>query len=1215
MGLLTNLSTLTLNVNLFTGFSEGFWKMKNLKVLSLSLNRLKGNLSSSIGNLTSLRVLELEKNLLTSTIPTTIGALQKLEKVDFSVNTIIPPFPPSFFTLSNLTSFIMAKCTFQSTLPPEFANLTKLEILDLSSNRLYGRLPDELWNMTSLLLLSVNNNLLSGSISCEIRNLTRLVTLFLEYNSFAGEVVCLSDMRLDLLYMAGNFFTGAYPISPYQFSFIQYLEMEKNLFTGKLPWVDNMVAPINVYNVDENYLTGGLPYTVEAKTLYYFISSQNYLTGKISDDFLSETEHLYFLAINNNLLTGSVPVSFGNLTDLSQLSVSSNFLTGTIPDSLSQIHKLVVFDVSSNELTGTVPSSFRNLHFVEELFLHGNYLIGKLDDFLNSSSLLKLVNVDVSNNGFSGTLSESFFSNAGLIQSFAASSNCFIGSLPEQVCDARTLLSLSLDGLSTAENCRHLLFPGIPYFNAFTVSHFLQGSIPSCYYEMPRIQLLHLSGNGFSGTIPSDLNIPSSLSDVSLSHNLLTGTIPSVIQEKSWVNLDLSYNKLTGILGPSFSAFPSNGSLSLQVNRLSGGVPTNLIYTENITILDGNLFECDLLRNNIPESDTDYSKYSCGSDEVNYVLYSWISAVLGIPALLFVGYLIYTGTLKAASNIRKGIETIKTWQKTFYPTSSVPETGRSSVHDASQKVNIWRFGLYFREIRSVTLYLSLYCVFILLPVYSSLKSTNSSYQLEYVWTTSAMLLQGRTAAGCLFAFLAFLVMLTVYILRQMIHRIDGKVLKSDVSEPPSSTSFRSEKFGYSVVVYGAVGLLNLTVMSAVDFSYVYVVLSYSSTISTLAALGLALFRLITNNLLLWYSLPFTTRLFSRCSSSLGPVPLLTSFHYSLADVSFLEILILVNNIVIPFFAVVFILPDCFYNALFAADDVASSYSYITCRQYYHTDGGGHLCIPETQLNTYSPPFIYSFQCSSKIVINYVAVYILMFLVVGLIIPCLNLLAKYLFDRSPEESLAKRLFEMVTPEYFKPLKDIRTAGEVSLFSKLRFTVQVNSYLTILLSFGALFPPLAVIAGLSIFSISCFEELSIGRLLTNSREAGFKWYEEQIEQECADVEKSSTFTVWSALFVSCCLYAYIIFDTMGDTEGWVAALPMTLIMILLPFLLYLFIRLFIWERLLQLFSFFGTRGAALNPQLTHSDDHRSSQIQMMSSVDYPVVIRNPIIIDNV
>ena len=106
------------------------------------------------------------------------------------------------------------------------------------------------------------------------------------------------------------------------------------------------------------------------------------------------------------------------------------------------------------------------------------------------------------------------------------------------------------------------------------------------------------------------------------------------------------------------------------------------------------------------------------------------------------------------------------------------------------------------------------------------------------------------------------------------------------------------------------------------------------------------------------------------------------------------------------------------------------------------------------------------------------------------------------------------------------------------------------------FGALFPPLALIAAVSIYSITYFEELWIGWVLTETRGLGlgYGWYEEQIERECEGVEESSNLTIWSTLVVSCCLYGYMIFDTMGDRVGWEGALPMTLMMMLMPVVCY-------------------------------------------------------------
>jgi hypothetical protein len=294
----------------------------------------------------------------------------------------------------------------------------------------------------------------------------------------------------------------------------------------------------------------------------------------------------------------------------------------------------------------------------------------------------------------------------------------------------------------------------------------------------------------------------------------------------------------------------------------------------------------------------------------------------------------------------------------------------------------------------------------------------------------------------------------------------------------------------------------------------------------------------------------------------------------------LDNLILFNNIILPVLATMFILPDCFYNTLFAAPDVPSYYSFDQCDQYILPVDVGRRCTLQTQTLSYSPPYIYSYQCSSKVVINYASVYILMFLMAG-VIPLMKLGLKLYFDNvviknigsaATPSHLQKLMFytEKSLPNYYKQHEEREQEATIDkskenpqsfvLFSKLRMTVKINSYLTIIATFGALFPPLAVVGCLTIFIITYFEELSIGWLLAETRAKKYFWYEEQLNQEAENVEKSSNFTLWSTLTVSSFFYGYIVFDTMGDTAGWKAALPMTILLFLFPLLFYMFITWF-------------------------------------------------------
>lgn len=589
-------------------------------------------------------------------------------------------------------------------------------------------------------------------------------------------------------------------------------------------------------------------------------------------------------------------------------------------------------------------------------------------------------------------------------------------------------------------------------------------------------------------------------------------------------------------------------------------------------------------------------------DNINDVLYSWLAAVLIFS--LIIAFVTRTQMKTLNSSIEEITEKLRNWKLAL-------------VLSPLKRVNIKRLSVYFQELRYAILKITVVIFFILLPLYSVLKIYSSSYELEYAWTISALLISGKVATLCLFFAFVFFILVCRIAIKKISERINDQIPKTgDGSHAKDSISTRSsesagnqsEKFSFDsnpiaqlvirkgpsilsndtrriLLGYTLISLFNVLFMCATDFSYVYIVLNYSSVFGALAAFVLALFRLYTNNVLLWNALPIVADLIRSSKDGgslhrkLAEKRIPPTVLYTARDISFLENLILFNNIIIPVLAVFVILPDCFYNALFAASNVTSSYNYKTCFQFFVVESVGHSCTIQTQEISYSPPYLYSYQCSSKIVINYVAVYVIMFLLVGIVIPVGQILTKLYYDRYFDQSTShflKTLQSLILPEYLLHYhffeenvveseilarstiftkKRKRLLPTIVVFNKIQFVVHINSYITIIITFGTLFPPLALIGCFTIYTKTLFEEICLGRLLYETRQLGkeFQWYEEQIEKECEDVEKSSNFTLWSTLFVSSGLYGYIVFDTMGDETGWQLALPMTLILVFWPLMM--------------------------------------------------------------
>jgi len=319
---------------------------------------------------------------------------------------------------------------------------------------------------------------------------------------------------------------------------------------------------------------------------------------------------------------------------------------------LGQLVNLTQLDFSDNSLKGTIPPTFAALSKLENLVLQGNNLQSSSTaadtfNFINPLVQQRLAFLDVSRNNFTGSISESVVSLPSL-RILYAGYNCFSGILPPNLCDATNLVELDLSSLSSGSHCRKYIWAGLGLehvFNGFIAASSMQGSLPSCLLELPRLQVLNANGNQLPGELPTAIS--PSLNTILLSRNKIYGTISELLALSANLTfLDLSYNRISGSLDAFASSsderlFTRKGlKLQLQVNHLSGNIPISLREVITINILSGNVFACSGDAKELPIHNPGSDAYQCGSDDMNNQMYIFGSLLLAaVIAVLCIRHL------------------------------------------------------------------------------------------------------------------------------------------------------------------------------------------------------------------------------------------------------------------------------------------------------------------------------------------------------------------------------------------------------------------------------------------------------------------------------------------------------------------------------------------------------------------------------------------------
>ncbi|CAK8540596.1 unnamed protein product [Lathyrus sativus] len=362
----TNLQGLALQINDLSGNlpSNMHLVFPNLKEFFIAGNQISGNLPSSISNLTKLQKLDISFNAFNGPIPLTLGQLNKLEWFDIANNSFGSggardlDFLSSLTNCTQLSALILFQNNFGGELPDLIGNFSSnLSILHMGENQIYGVIPERIGQLTGLTYLNIGINFMEGTIPSSIGKLENLVKLIFQSNNLHGNIptsIGNLTMLIDL-YLNDNKLEGNIPFSLRHCTQLKYLSIFRNKLSGDIP------------NNTFIYLEG----------LVSILLENNFLTGPIPLEFGS-LKHLSTLALNSNKLSGELPKDLGDCSTLTILSLGGNSFRGDIPAFLGKLSSLEILNISYNNFSSKIPVELEKLTHLNTLDLSFNNLAGEV---------------------------------------------------------------------------------------------------------------------------------------------------------------------------------------------------------------------------------------------------------------------------------------------------------------------------------------------------------------------------------------------------------------------------------------------------------------------------------------------------------------------------------------------------------------------------------------------------------------------------------------------------------------------------------------------------------------------------------------------------------------------------------------------------------------------------------------------------------------------
>jgi len=234
-----------------------------------------------------------------------------------------------------------------------------------------------------------------------------------------------------------------------------------------------------------------------------------------------------------------------------------------------------------------------------------------------------------------------------------------------------------------------------------------------------------------------------------------------------------------------------------------------------------------------------------------------------------------------------------------------------------------------------------------------------------------------------------------------------------------------------------------------------------------------------------------------------------------------------NNIVLPCLLILVISPNCYSTVFQPESDVTSTFYYKDCATInIYTKCTSSTTVSST--TSYSPPFTYSYQCSADFITFYSPVFAYVCIISTIFIPLTQ--ALWIRWGLPNILQFGNLFRIDNATQLKMLVYIDEVNE-SMICELVL-------ITFIMTFGVVFPPLAIIFFINICANTYSIQVIIGRYISNA--VNNKSFESldtlennmKVQPLLSTIQKCG----WFSIYVSFSFYTLFLFDTLADNVGF-------------------------------------------------------------------------------